>query len=109
MKSALERIFSRSVDQAETSEVKIKEEAFFVKRRNNFSRQHNKGGAVPRTYNRKEMNPLDRNGQISRCVLCDSKIHWAKDCPHGKTRKIQSTNVIESDSQQVSNLVMADR
>ena len=30
MKSALKRIFSRSVDQAETSEVKIKEEAFFV-------------------------------------------------------------------------------
>ena len=31
MKSALKRIFSRSVDQAETSEGKIKEEAFFVK------------------------------------------------------------------------------
>ena len=74
MKSALKRIFSRSVDQAETSEVKSKEEAFFVNRRNNFSRQHNKGGAVPRTYNRKEMNPLDRNGQISRCVVCDSKM-----------------------------------
>ena len=27
MKSALKRIFSRSVDQAETSEVKVKEEA----------------------------------------------------------------------------------
>ena len=49
MKSALKRIFSRSVDQAETSEVKIKEEAFFVKTRNNFSRQHNKGSVVPRT------------------------------------------------------------
>ena len=68
MKSASKRIFSRSVDQAETPEVKIKQEAFFVKKRNNFSRQNNKGGAVPRTCNRKEMNPLDRNGQISRCV-----------------------------------------
>ena len=48
MKTALKRIFSRSVDQAETSDVKIKEDAFFVKRRNNFSRQRNKGGAVPR-------------------------------------------------------------
>ena len=54
---------------------------------------------MPRTYNRKEMNPLNRNGQISRCVVCDSKMHWAKDCPHGKTRKTQSTNVIDSDSQ----------
>ena len=33
MKPALKRIFSRSVDQAETSEVKIKEEAFFVKKK----------------------------------------------------------------------------
>ena len=60
----MKRIFLRSGGQAETSEVKIKEEAFFVKRRNNFSRQHNKGSAVPRTRNRKEMNPLDRNGQF---------------------------------------------
>ena len=102
MKSALKRIFSRSVDQAETSEVKIKEDAFFVKRRNDFSRQHNKGGAVARTGNRKEMNSLDRNGQISRCVVCDSKMHWAKDCPHGKNIKQQSANVTESDGQQVN-------
>ena len=57
LKSALKRISSRSVDQPETSKVKIKEEVFFVTRRNNFSRQHNKGGAVPKTRNRKEMNP----------------------------------------------------
>ena len=62
MKSALKRIFSRSAVQAKTSEVKIKEEAFYVKRRNNFSRQHNEEGAVPRTGDRKEINPLDRNG-----------------------------------------------
>ena len=48
------------------------------------------------------MNPLDRNGQISRCVVCDSKMHWAKDCPHGKTRKTQSANVIENDGQQAN-------
>ena len=43
MKSALKRIFSRSVDRAETPEAKLKEEAFFVKRRNNFSRPTIKG------------------------------------------------------------------
>ena len=46
------------------------------------------------------MNPLDRNGQISKCVVCDSKMHWAKDCPHGKNKRQQSANVIESDGQQ---------
>ena len=29
-------------------------------------------------------------------------MHWAKDCPHGKTRKTQSANVIESDGQQAN-------
>ena len=57
---------------------------------------------MPKTCNRKEINPLDRNGQISRCVVCDSKMHWAKDCPHGKTRKTQSVDVIESDGQQAN-------
>ena len=50
---------------------------------------------MPRTRNRKEMNPLDRNGQISRCIVCDLKMHWAKDCPHSKHIKQQSANVIE--------------
>ena len=65
-----------------------------VKRRNNFGRQHNKGGAVPKTRNRKEMNPLDKNCQISRCVVCDSKMHWAKDCSHSKNIKQQSAKLM---------------
>ena len=48
------------------------------------------------------MNPLDRNGQISRCVVCDSKMYWAKDCPHSKNMKQQSANVIESGGQQAN-------
>ena len=32
--------------------------------------------------------------------VCDSKMHWAKDCPHHKNIKQQSANVIESDGQQ---------
>ena len=48
------------------------------------------------------MNPSDRNGQISRCVVCDSKIDWPKDCPHGKNIKQQSADVIESDGQQAN-------
>ena len=59
---------------------------------------------MPRTRNtnRKEMNPLNKNGQISRCVVCESKMHWAKDCPHVNNVKQQSANVIESDSQQAN-------
>ena len=26
-------------------------------------------------------NPLDRDGNPMRCFICDSKFHWARDCP----------------------------
>ena len=27
-------------------------------------------------------NPLNKHGQISRCVVCDSKMNWTDKCPH---------------------------
>ena len=30
----------------------------------------------------RRMNPLDSDGEVSRCMVCDSKFHWARDCPH---------------------------
>ena len=27
-------------------------------------------------------NPLTKQGIISRCAICDSNMHWAKDCQH---------------------------
>ena len=30
----------------------------------------------------RKSNPPDRSGNISRCVVCDSVMHWVKDCPH---------------------------
>lgn len=29
----------------------------------------------------RKLNPIGRDGQVSRCVICDSRFHWAKDCP----------------------------
>ena len=26
-------------------------------------------------------NPLDRDGLVTRCIVCDSRFHWLKDCP----------------------------
>lgn len=28
-----------------------------------------------------KLNPLDSDGNVSRCVICDSKCHWADKCP----------------------------
>ena len=43
---------------------------------------------------KKKVNPMDKQGKIARCVICNSKMHWAKNCPH-KTN-IKSINVAET-------------
>ena len=30
---------------------------------------------------RRILNPIDFDGNISRCKICDSKYHWKDDCP----------------------------
>ena len=30
----------------------------------------------------RKSNPPDKSGNISRCVVCDSVMHWVEDCPH---------------------------
>lgn len=30
----------------------------------------------------RQLNPPARDGAVSRCVVCDSRYHWAKQCPH---------------------------
>ena len=32
------------------------------------------------------MNPLGRDGTVSLCAICGSKMHWAKNCPHSYER-----------------------
>ena len=40
----------------------------------------NNGIQRARASNRK-LNPRDANGSISRCSVCESKFHWARNCP----------------------------
>jgi hypothetical protein len=50
-----------------------------------FSGQNNNRGYYsnnnfnPRSN--QNMNPLDGEGKVSRCIICDSKYHWADKCP----------------------------
>ena len=32
-------------------------------------------------------NPVGIDGNISRCLICDSKFHWARNCPHAYENK----------------------
>ena len=37
----------------------------------------------------RKSNPPDKSGNISRCVVCDSVMHWVKDCPHKDDAHVQ--------------------
>ena len=42
---------------------------------------------------KQKFNPTNKQGQISRCAICDFKKHWAKQCPHRS--KNNSTNLVD--------------
>lgn len=78
MKLALKRIFAGNVS---ASTVGISQEtAYITEQRGQRSRTGSQNGKqrapLPGT------NPLDRYGRRSKCAVCQSTFHWAKDCPH---------------------------
>ena len=108
MKSAIKRIFCNDINKNSdnsSSKVIVKNEPIFygndenevMYARNNFrgrfSRRTNNyrgrgGGAILTGSNREQVgrggrrqNPLDAEGNISKCLICDSRFHWARQCP----------------------------
>ena len=48
-----------------------------------------------------KQNPVGKDGRMTTCLTCDSKIHWAKDCqyssendPDNHEDKIHETNIV---------------
>ena len=97
MKSALKRLFSRS-SLNPYDNVQTKEEAFFRKRHKDF--KHPKSNDKFKQVNK--LNPVDKNGKISRCIICDSKLHWEYKYPH---KNDQNVNILE-DSDTEANIVL---
>ena len=105
MKSALKRIFSKPPPTSDTlSNIKSEEEAFYTRQQRNqhFPRvQQNRNQQTsnfkgpPPSTKKDKLNPLNKYGQISRCVVCDSKLHWANQCPHNQQNN--SVNYTETD------------
>ena len=97
MKSALKRIFKDSrvtndgdVASDNPSAIKIKQESAFMMQkfdndvgaRRRFqqrrqAQQNNSTGNAP-----KGTNPIDKLGRRTKCMICQSVFHWAKDCQH---------------------------
>ena len=60
----------------------------------------NRGGSQQNTDWRnqpsefRKQNPINNfSGKISRCAVCQSIYHWAKDCPHNESNKNQENKV----------------
>ncbi len=86
MKSALKRIFTGN---ASASTVGINQETAYVTEQRRW-----RGKSWPQNDQQRTplpgTNPLDRYGRRSKCAVCQSTFHWAKDCPH-KGEQIKMT------------------
>ena len=80
---------------AKFDEVELKQETFYSRGRPG-TRGHFRGGrrinprsrgVAPRAQrietpsNRRRLNPIGSDGEVSKCRICDSKFHWARSCP----------------------------
>ena len=102
MKSALKRLFNKTRC---TTVAPIKsEEAFYSKSRYKNTKQSYS------TKSKLKLNPLDKHGKISRCVVCQSTMHWADKCPHcndkGTAMYVEVDENSENDSSEEINIVL---
>ena len=85
IKSAFKRLFNKSSSTTTAQSAIIKQEEVF------YSKGKYKSAKYPSLNNEMKTikhNPLNKHGQISRFVLCDSNMHWADKCPHKNKKKI---------------------
>lgn len=91
MKSALQRIFGETACASNTGNnfpsISVKQEPVF------YTQQKKSGGKQPGT------NPLNKFGKRTKCAICQSVYHWAKDCPEKKA----SVNMTECGVETVEN------
>ena len=50
-------------------------------------------GAKPKE---RKQNPMGLDGKISRCLICESTLHWARNCPHSYEKMGEVANDNES-------------
>ena len=42
---------------------------------------------------------IQKRSEITRCVICNSKMHWAKNCPHKtNTKSVNVAEIISDDN-----------
>jgi len=106
MKSALKRVFCDDAPKSDASSLHTKSEpVFYGNEEKEDVPQHTRGGRGGRGRRQwrggrggrrgltganrtpvaarggRRTNPQDGDGNVSRCFVCDSKFHWARNCP----------------------------
>ena len=46
---------------------------------------------------KQKLNRMDKQGKITTCATCNSKMHWAKNCPHKTNIKLVHVEKTNSD------------
>ena len=113
MKEQLKAIYDNFSQDVSTLAVKVEptyeakgynrfgRDGFYKRGQNNSS--FNNGGRERGRFNRggsqsnmdwrnknsddRKQNPINTYGRVSRCAVCQSIYHWAKDCPHNEWNK----------------------
>ena len=66
MKATLKRTFiSYPISEKDSGHIETKQENVFYKK---------PGGSKQKV----KLNPMNKHGQVSRCAICDFKMHWIK-------------------------------
>ena len=76
MKAVLKGLFNKSSSTTSQSDITKQKEAFYSKgyKSLKYPLLNNKTKSI-------KHNPLNKHGQISSCVVCNSKMHWTDKCP----------------------------
>lgn len=88
MKSALKRIFGEGSTNCHDFGVSVKQEVYYSR---NSSSTKFKRFPKPEEGKQKGTNPFDRQGRRTKCAVCSSVFHWAKDCPHKDVKYVEET------------------
>ena len=95
MKGALRRIFNNPVsDTGKSINVESAHYTSYKKKASNNKYYDNKRQS---SESSKKLNPLNKFGKPSRCVICQSIYHWKRDCPH-KEEQAHLTDQCNEDS-----------
>ena len=59
----------------------------------------------PSKQNKGKFNPLTKQGVVSRCTVCDSKMHWAKDCQHKRSETANNAELNNETEDNTENII----